>query len=91
MLFEIFLPCFFGNEIILSSDNLSYCLFSSDWVEQTITYKKKMIIFAERLKRPIVITAGKFVKLSLITFTSVCIHFGVLKDLTDFFNQNLIF
>lgn len=74
MLVEIFLPCFFGNEIMLASNSLSYCLFSSDWTEQNITYKKKMIIFIERLRRPIVITAGKIVNLSLITFTSVCIR-----------------
>lgn len=73
MVFEIFLPCFFGNEIILASNNLSYSLFSSDWTEQTSTYKKKLIIFTERLRRPIVITAGKIVNLSLTTFTSVCI------------------
>lgn len=71
MLFELLLPCFFGNEIMLKSDALSYCLFSSDWTEQTPQYKRKLIIFTERLKRPIKITAGKIIFLSLSTFTSV--------------------
>lgn len=82
MLFEIFLPCFFGNEIMLASNNLSYSLFSSEWTEQNISYKKKMIIFTERLRRPIVITAGKIVNLSLITFTSVCIYKLIIETVS---------
>lgn len=75
MLFELLLPCFFGNEIMLKSDQLSYCIFSSDWINQTLQYKKKLIIFTERLKRPIKITAGKIIILSLSTFTSVIIYY----------------
>lgn len=71
LLFEMSLPCYFGNEIILKSDALSYCIFSSDWTGQDLQYKKKMIIFTERLKRPIQISAGKIILMSLTTFTSV--------------------
>lgn len=70
MIIQIFLPCFFGNLVFYKSLELSGFLYSSDWIDQSMKYKKSVIIFGERLRRPIVITAG-ILNLKLETFIAV--------------------
>lgn len=59
------------NEIELSSDRLSYCWFESNWIEQTQSCKKNIIIMSEALRRPTQVIVGKLYPLNLKTFTSV--------------------
>ncbi|XP_037030722.1 odorant receptor 94a-like [Bradysia coprophila] len=68
---EIFMLTYFGNEIMLSYDQLSYCLFESDWFEQPESTKKCMIIFGEYLKKPLTLMIGKLYPLTLETFTKI--------------------
>ena len=68
---EIFMITYLGNEIMLSSDRLSYCLFESDWVDQPQSTKKIIIIFGEFLKQPHQLVIGKLYPLTLETFTRV--------------------
>ncbi len=70
-IFDIFMVMYLGNEIKLSSDELSYCVYESNWIEQTISCKKCVIILMERLKRPQELIVGKIYPLNLLTFTSV--------------------
>ncbi|XP_037045319.1 odorant receptor 94a-like isoform X3 [Bradysia coprophila] len=74
----------FGNEIMLSSDCLSYCLFESDWYNQPQSTKKNIIIFGEYLKQPQVFVIGKLYPLTLETFTrilnSAYSMFNILKS-----------
>lgn len=69
--FDIFMVMYFGNEIELSSDRLSYCLFESDWFEQSRVCKKCIIMLAELLKRPHALVVGRLYPLNLDIFTSV--------------------
>lgn len=69
---EIFMITFFGNEIMVSSDRLSYCLFESDFVDRSVQLKKRIIIFAEYLKQPHQLMIAKLYPLTLETFTRVC-------------------
>ena len=50
--FDIFLVMFLANDITLASDRLSYCLFESNWIEQTESCKKYVLIMGEVLKQP---------------------------------------
>ncbi|XP_026481369.1 odorant receptor 2a-like [Ctenocephalides felis] len=68
---QIFLPCYFGNEISSKSALVSQSAFSSSWIETDSKIKKNMIIFMERSKRPLKIYAGKVFELSLGTFTMI--------------------
>ncbi|XP_037039648.1 putative odorant receptor 71a [Bradysia coprophila] len=74
----------YGNEIMLSSNRLSYCLFESDWYNQTQSTKKCVIIFGEYLKQPQTIVIAKLYPLDLTTFTrilnSAYSMFNILKS-----------
>lgn len=68
---EIFMITHFGNEIMMSSDRLSYKLYESDWYVHTKQVKMCVIIFGECLKQPQVLMTGKIYPLTLETFTNV--------------------
>lgn len=68
---EIFMITYFGNEIKLSSDRLSYSLFQSNWTAQPPSTQKYIIIFAEYLKQPHELLVYKLYPLTLETFTKV--------------------
>ena len=70
-IFDIFIITYLGNEIQFYSNRLSYCLFESNWTEQSASDKKLLIIMGERLKQPHEIMVGKLYPLTLTTFTKV--------------------
>lgn len=43
------------------------------WYDYDIKSKKALIILMERSKRPITLSAGKILEMSLDTFTMVCV------------------
>ncbi|XP_037040976.1 putative odorant receptor 71a [Bradysia coprophila] len=51
-IFDIFLIMYLANDITVASDRLSYCLFESNWIEQTESCKKYVVIMGEVLKQP---------------------------------------
>ncbi|CAO1329041.1 unnamed protein product [Diamesa serratosioi] len=72
MTLQIFLPCYFGNEILISSQHLSMDLFHSDWINKSYKFKIAMKLFMENSKKPIKITAFGIFEVNLATFTSIC-------------------
>lgn len=72
---QIFIPCYFGNEIILKSAELSFHLYSSNWLATSKQFKKIMLIFMERLKRPAKINSYGIFTMGLETFTTVKFYF----------------
>ncbi|XP_037049629.1 odorant receptor 94b-like [Bradysia coprophila] len=82
---ELFMITYFGNEIMLTSDRLSYSLFESDWTGQPQAVKMSIIIFGEYLKQPHVFVIGKLYSLTLETFTQILNSaysmFNILKNL----------
>nr|QGW45417.1 odorant receptor 44 [Bradysia odoriphaga] len=81
---HLFMITYFGNEIMLSSNRLSYCLFESDWYNQPQSTKKCIIIFGEYLKQPQTLVVGKLYPLTLETFmrilNSAYSMFNILKS-----------
>lgn len=73
MLVEIILYCWFGNEIILKSENICFSVYSSDWYRNSVEYKKKMLMIMTRTQVPIRLYAGNLFTLSLVTFAAVSI------------------
>lgn len=61
----------FGNEIKISSDRLSYCLFESNWIDQSMENKKCIIILTEILKQPNQLIVCKLYPLDLKLFSAV--------------------
>ena len=68
--FDIFVILFLANEITLESDRLSYCLFESNWFQQSEATKKCVIIMCEMIKQPQQLTIFLY-PMNLETFTSV--------------------
>ncbi len=92
-IFDIFMVMYLGNEMMLSSDALSQCVYESNWIDQTESCKKCIIILTERLKRPQQIIVSKLYPLSLLTFTSVCFFFTLTRkslDLISFLYKRLL-
>jgi odorant receptor len=69
---QVFLPCYFGNDLLIASEKLSTALFHSNWIEKSMKHKKAMIIFLENSKKPIKITAFGMVHIDFGTFSNIC-------------------
>ncbi|XP_037039749.1 putative odorant receptor 71a [Bradysia coprophila] len=81
---ELFMITYFGNEIMLSSGRLTYCLFESEWIGQPRSTTKCIIIFGEYLRQSDVMLIGKLYPLTLETFTRILKSsyslFNILKN-----------
>ncbi|CAK1581096.1 unnamed protein product [Parnassius mnemosyne] len=71
MLTEVFILCWFGNELILKSLELQNVAFACPWLGTNLNNKLFIIILMERSKRPLQVTAGKIFTLSLNTYTNL--------------------
>ncbi|CRK88698.1 CLUMA_CG002438, isoform A [Clunio marinus] len=68
----IFLPCYFGNEVLLASQEFSTSLFHSDWIEENKNFKTAMKMVLENTKKPIEITVAQGVfPVNLLTFLRI--------------------
>ncbi|CRK86981.1 CLUMA_CG000794, isoform A [Clunio marinus] len=72
MLLEIYLPCYFGNEITLMSEKLSENLFHSEWPEENKKFRFNMLVAMEKMKRSLKIAAFGVFGVNMNTFTDVC-------------------
>ncbi|XP_037917965.1 odorant receptor 94b-like [Hermetia illucens] len=71
MLYEVFFPCYAGNEVVEKSEELLFNLYSSNWPELDTHSKKMLLTFSIRLNDPIIIKFGFIKRLRLRTFTEV--------------------
>nr|AXM05152.1 odorant receptor [Campoletis chlorideae] len=71
MIYQIFIYCWHGNELALHSERIALAAYSGKWWKFDNRYKNTLIILILRAQRPLVLTAGKILILSLETFTSV--------------------
>ena len=51
MLVQTFIPCYYGSEVTVASENLSESLFHSDWTNEDKEFKFAMKLFMEKAKR----------------------------------------
>lgn len=71
MMCQILLPCYFGTEIILELDEIRNGVYAANWIGMTVTQRKLIINFMERLKRPVKITSKSFFDVNIVTFMKV--------------------
>uniref|UniRef100_A0A2A4JRD2 Odorant receptor n=1 Tax=Heliothis virescens TaxID=7102 RepID=A0A2A4JRD2_HELVI len=69
MLIEVFILCWFGDELIWKSMDLARAAFEGPWMNSDRQTNMFIIILLERCKRPLRLTAGKIFTLSLDTYT----------------------
>ncbi|KYB29104.1 Odorant receptor 94a-like Protein [Tribolium castaneum] len=71
MLCEIFLYCYYGTILYEENHSLTNAIYMGKWYNYDIKSMKALVILMERSKRPMIVTAGKILDLSLETFTTV--------------------
>nr|WEG72105.1 odorant-receptor-5 [Grapholita molesta] len=71
MLIEVFIICWFGDELIWKSWELHQAAFEAPWPSTDPKTAMFIVIFMERCKRPLRVTAGKIFTLSLDTYTNL--------------------
>ncbi|XP_046966711.1 odorant receptor 46a-like [Vanessa cardui] len=69
MLIEVFILCWFGNELIVKSLDLRQAAFDGPWLTTDPKTTMFIVIFLERCQRPMRVTAGKIFTLSLETYS----------------------
>ncbi|KAF5307175.1 hypothetical protein FQR65_LT00691 [Abscondita terminalis] len=58
---------YYGNEIIIESQNIANCCYNIEFVGTNIKLQKGLLLMIQRSQRPIVMTVGKFAPLSIAT------------------------
>ncbi|XP_071052692.1 odorant receptor 10-like [Onthophagus taurus] len=68
---QIVLFCWHGNEVKLISDEIADVAFHSNWLVTELKTQKSILLMITRSIRPVRLTAGKFIFLSLESFMSL--------------------
>ncbi|RZB39618.1 7tm 6 domain containing protein [Asbolus verrucosus] len=68
---QVFVYCWFGNEVIIKSGNIPFCAYESAWMNSSRELKNNLIFFVRRSQKPIKLRAVNFFGLSLETFTAI--------------------
>ncbi|XP_011646575.1 odorant receptor Or2-like [Pogonomyrmex barbatus] len=71
MLGQIFLYCWFSNEVTLKSTEVGNAVYEMDWTMLPNELMKSLLVIIIRSKKPIVITSGHIVTLSNESFMKV--------------------
>ncbi|CAH0405109.1 unnamed protein product [Chilo suppressalis] len=71
ILTELFLYCYYGNEVYVESDLMVQSLYSMEWVHTPLAFKRSLLLTMERAKRPLRPAAGHLIPLSLDTFVTI--------------------
>ncbi|XP_034480804.1 odorant receptor 94b-like [Drosophila innubila] len=71
VLCQLFLYCWFGNEVYEQSKTLSTSGFGCSWHEFDKKFRKTLLIFMINADRPFLFTAGGFMGLTLPSFTFI--------------------
>ncbi|XP_030081665.1 odorant receptor 94b [Drosophila hydei] len=68
MIVQIFLPCYYGNELTFSAHQLTNSVFNTNWLEYSVATRKILNCYMEFLKRPVKLRAGMFFEIGLPIF-----------------------
>lgn len=68
---QIFLPCYFANEVVIASENLNTNMYETNWMDLPREHRQIIIIYMERLKRTLNFTVGGLFLLDMDTFVAV--------------------
>ncbi|XP_032671802.1 odorant receptor 94a-like [Odontomachus brunneus] len=84
MLMQIYLYCWFGNEVTLKSAEVGTAIYEMDWTMFSTDLMKTLLLIATRSKKSIRITSGHMIALSNDSFMKIIkvsySAYNVLKD-----------
>ncbi|EDW05161.1 GH22170 [Drosophila grimshawi] len=69
---QIFPVCYYGTLVDYHFERLQTAVYSSNWIDQSLAYRRSAIIFAERTQRLPKQLAGNFIPIALTTFLANC-------------------
>ncbi|EDV54074.1 odorant receptor 94a [Drosophila erecta] len=68
MILQIYLPCYYGNEITVYANQLTNEVYHTNWLESRPPTRKLLTAYMEHLKKPVAIRAGSFFAVGLPIF-----------------------
>ncbi|KAJ3666991.1 hypothetical protein Zmor_002404 [Zophobas morio] len=71
ILFQIYCFCYYGTTLYEENNSLPVSIYMGRWYNYDHATKKALILFMERSKRPMVVTVGRLLGLTLDTFTLI--------------------
>ena len=71
MALQIYLPCYYANEVTINSNLLTNHVYNSNWLDSSVSRRRDLILFMEFVKRPVKFTAGSFFEVGLPIFSKV--------------------
>nr|ALD51380.1 odorant receptor 84 [Locusta migratoria] len=87
MFYELFMYCWYGNELLEQSDRLRLSAYSSAWPDAGGHFQHSLCIVLSRAQRPVCLTAAKLYKLSRETFLVLLkgsyTYFALLHQMND--------
>ncbi|XP_068909798.1 odorant receptor Or1-like [Tenebrio molitor] len=71
ILLEIFLWCYYGNEVIVQSEKLTESAYTCEWIDAPKEFKQNLLFFMTRTQFPLKLYAGGYFTLSLTTYMAI--------------------
>jgi len=71
MILQIFLPCYYGNQITFHANQLTNEVYNTNWLQCSTSTRRLLNTYMEHLKRPVKIRAGYFFDVGLPIFVKV--------------------
>ncbi|XP_031370969.1 odorant receptor Or1-like [Apis dorsata] len=86
MLMQVYLYCWFGNEVTLKSNKVSDAIYEMDWTILPSNVMKDLLLVIARSKKPVKVTSGQIFTLSTESFMKIMkmsySSFNILKNST---------
>ncbi|XP_076634664.1 odorant receptor 67a [Colletes latitarsis] len=87
MLMQVYLYCWYGNEVALQSKSAGNAIYEMDWTTLPISVMKDLLIIMARSSKPIVMSSGHVVTLSADSFMAIMkmsySSYNLLKDTSN--------
>ncbi|XP_043285614.1 uncharacterized protein [Venturia canescens] len=84
MLMEIYIFCYYGNELSLQSVDICQAIYRMDWTSLHIGTKRSLIVIMLNSQRPITFVCYNVISLSLDAFTSLIkLSYSVYNSVLD--------
>ncbi|KAM7361889.1 odorant receptor 85c-like [Cochliomyia hominivorax] len=68
---QVYLICYYGQQLIDSSSKIAEAVYTQNWSEADVRYKKMLVLIAERAQKPAVLKATSLVLVSRGTMTEI--------------------
>lgn len=68
---QIFIPCYFGNEIMIAAEKFSMNMFHTKWYYRCRKFKKAFCVLLIHASQPIIMVCGTIFQITLENFVTV--------------------